>query len=135
MKKTAIVCCFVALGMAGCRKAEAPVTLQDRLQAHTWRLTGLTFNGAPYALEDCQRDDLQVYLKGSGYDDRGGVKCSEGDLQRSAFTYNVLPDGQTVAVTEGSTTYSYEAVYCDDHSLRMTRVIQQDTLRLSWQAE
>lgn len=136
MKKTVLAFCCVALGLTACQKTpDTPLTLADRLQAHPWRLSGLLYNGAPFGLDGCQLDDRQVYLDGTGYDDRGSEKCGENDPQRSQFSYTVLADGQTIAVTENGDTYHYLSVACDEAALQMTRVVQQDTLVISWQAE
>src|SRR4051812_37611371 len=101
MKKIVWTIIWAALAAGGCRKDRPAPDLHARLQAHAWRLLSLTDNGKPYQLENCQLDDRQVYLDKTGYDDRGALKCSGKDPQQSPFTYTVLPDGQTISVTEG----------------------------------
>lgn len=135
MRQTVLAIGILAAALAGCHKEKPAVSLKARLQAHQWRLTHLTYNGEAFPLEVCQLDDLQVYLDGSGYDDRGSVRCGAGDPQQSPFSYAIAPDEQTIYLTCGPDEYRYERVYCDDHSLRVTQVIQADTLVISYEAE
>src|ERR1043165_6391859 len=120
MKQFILLFSTAALLLSGCTKPEPAHNLQARLEAHSWRLTGINVNGKPTEIEDCQRDDIQVYKDRDGYDDRGETLCYDGENQRSAFTYTVSADEQAINVVNGPYQYTYRNIICNDNSLTVT---------------